>query len=161
MFGLFTSVPFHDDALGTFERSGGLWVGALMLAPHGRVTLRLAGDRKAPHPEALAAARALPARYATALPVIAAALFEHLEPYRDAEAPVDDADCDLSTIAAAADVWPRVEVPHVTVDRSVRGFDAEVAPCAVGRGAHAGGTPVGGRVGGALRERLGRVPHVG
>ncbi len=127
MCGLFTSAPFHDDALGTFERSGGLWVGQLMLAPHGRVTLRLAGDRKAPHPEALAAARALPARYATALPVIAAALFEHLEPYRDAEAAGDDADCDLSAIAAAADVWPRVEVPYVTVDPSVRGFDAEVA----------------------------------
>jgi hypothetical protein len=88
-------------------------VGQLTLAPPGVVVLRLAGDRKPPHPDVLANARARPARYATARPAIAAALLERLESYRDA-ADLDDArtDLDRSAIDAPDDVWPHVAVGH-------------------------------------------------
>ena len=46
----FSPDPHHDPRLGTFVRRRGRWIGALDLAPHGRVELRVSGGRRAPAP---------------------------------------------------------------------------------------------------------------
>jgi hypothetical protein len=84
MFGLFKSASINDDVLGPFARRGGDWVGTIDLADFSAIELRLDGDRKAPFPETLRAAYALPERLSSLVPIIAAALLDHLEPYQDA-----------------------------------------------------------------------------
>lgn len=126
--GWFGSDPFTDPQLGAFERNGGAWTTVVDLASIGRVTLRLAGDRKAPASESLALAREVSVQYAALRGEIARALHEHLEPYA-AEGASDDADdaaIDPAEIRSAEEAFSRAEVRLVDVDASRTAFPIEV-----------------------------------
>lgn len=117
MFGLFKSPSFDDPQLGALIRSRGLWRGTLNLEPSLRVPLAITGPRSGPDPQALEAARQISASYPAWEPTIAAALFEHLEPYAQ-----DVADGDLAApegglpkIDSPDDVWPHVTLVFAAV----------------------------------------------
>lgn len=116
--GWFGSESFTDARLGTFERSGGVWVTRVALAPLGRVELRLSGDRKAPTPGSLALAHEVPTQYSALRAEIGRALYAHLEPYADAiRAGELAADAfDPTTVRGPEDAWAHVEVTVVDVD---------------------------------------------
>ncbi|MDH5233977.1 MAG: hypothetical protein OEW77_03390 [Gemmatimonadota bacterium] len=125
--GFLSSDPFTDPRLGTFTRKGSRWLGSLQLAPHGSVELRVAGDRKAPDPAALAAAARVADEYTALKEAIAAALFEHYEPYRDAaDDEGDEGGVPVPAIANAAGTWAHIRSAVVDVDVSRREFPVEV-----------------------------------
>jgi hypothetical protein len=112
MFGLFESPPFVDPALGGFTRKRGVWRGTITL--DGRaVPLVLAGGKSSPDAAALELARALAADYPTWRDALAAALFEHYEPY--AELGGDDPDFSTVAIDSASAVWPHATLQYVLV----------------------------------------------
>ena len=113
-----TSEPFTHARLGTFIRKHGDWLGVINLPPHGKVELRLAGDRNAPSSAALEMAAALPARYAALESQVADALFEHYEPY-SAEGTLDE-------LVDAGDVWNYLHVTYVDIDPDRRAFSVEI-----------------------------------
>ena len=117
MFGLFKTAPFTDDCLGSLTRSGGLWRGRIALGRHGKIDLNLAGGRQSPDPAGLALARELPTRYDAVLPQIQTGLFEHYEPYRDAESAgeLPESSEPFPKIERAEDVWPHVFAQWVRV----------------------------------------------
>ena len=129
MFGLFKSTVINDEILGPFSRRGGDWIGTIDLADFSAVELRLEGDRKAPFPETLRAAYALPDRLTSLVPKIAAALLEHLEPYQDAmQDPVeqqfflkhipDPAERkQIAEIATAEQAWAASSISGVEIGR--------------------------------------------
>jgi hypothetical protein len=116
MFGIFKSTPFTDAMFGELRRSGGVWRGAIDLGGPS-VPLALPGSRKAPDPQALEIARAIPSRYARWRGPIAAAMFEHYAPYAEAvatgelEPPGDD----LPRVTQPDDVWPYTSIEYVAV----------------------------------------------
>lgn len=83
MFDLFRSRPFADEFLGELKRSRGHWRGRIQLGD-AEAELVLAGGRDRPADGALAEARTLSDRFHNLRPLIAAALFDHLEPYLEA-----------------------------------------------------------------------------
>ena len=118
MFGLFKTATFHDERLGALTRSGGRWKGRIALGQHGSIALSLSGPRASPDSASLALARELPARYGALLLQIQASLFEHYEPYRDADAagelpPSGDP---FPKIERAEDVWPHVFAKWIRVE---------------------------------------------
>ena len=110
MFGLFKTAPFEDDRLGSLTRSGGSWRGIIALGQHGKFELSLSGGRQSPDSASLALARELPARYESLLSQIQASLFEHYEPYRDADSAgeLPEPSEPFPKIERAEDVWPHV-----------------------------------------------------
>lgn len=118
MFGLFKTATFEDDHLGLLTRSGGLWRGSFALWQHGKIEFRLSGGRQSPDSASLALARELPTRYVTMLSQIQASLFEHFEPYRDAEASEELSDVSglIPKIERAEDVWPHVSCQWVRIE---------------------------------------------
>lgn len=127
MFDLFKAPPYSDPEFGVLQRSGGYWRGKCMLRDLGEFVLLLAGDRKAPEPQAVEAARKLVELVAQNKHAMAEALFEHYTPYREA---IDAGDLDdrrAPEIRSAVEVWPHVSPEHVLIER-VRGvMTAEVA----------------------------------
>src|SRR5690606_28663331 len=117
MFGLFKSPPFDDPQLGQLVRSRGLWRGTLEVEPSLPVPLAVAGLRRAPDPQALEAARQIASSYPGWQPVIANALFEHLEPYAQAVADGDLSapEGGLPEINSPDDVWPHVTLVFAAV----------------------------------------------
>lgn len=118
MFGLFKTATFQDQELGALTRSGGQWKGRIALGQHGSVDLSLSGGRQSPDLASLALGRELPARYAALVPQIQSSLFEHYEPYRDADSagelpPSGDP---FPKIERAEDVWPHVFAEWVRVE---------------------------------------------
>ncbi|QQS13341.1 MAG: hypothetical protein IPK81_03580 [Rhodospirillales bacterium] len=115
MFGLFKSPPFVDPALGTLARSGGLWRCRIRLdGADAAIPLAVAGPRAAPDPAALALARAVAASYPAWRGPLAAALFDHYQPY--AEAGADEAGgAPAPVIAGPSAVWPHVSPVFVAV----------------------------------------------
>lgn len=107
MFGLFKAAPFEDDSLGLLTRSGGLWRGSIALGRHGKIALSLSGERQSPDSASLALARELPARYESLLSQVQASLFEHYEPYRDANSTgeLPDPSEPFPKILCPEDVW--------------------------------------------------------
>lgn len=117
MFGLFKSPPYLDPQLGELTRSRGHWRGTLALEGGARVPLALAGSRSEPDAQAVAAARDVPKRLAEWRASIEAALFEHYEPYAEANA-ADDPESPgqaMPGIPAANQVWPHVSLVFVSV----------------------------------------------
>ena len=120
--------PYQDARLGTFKRHRGRWIGALELAPHGSVELRITGGRKAPAPESLDAAASLASQYAALSAQVAAALYDHYEPGWEAwkngelEGLVDS----FPTLETAADVWANVRVTWVDLDPARRHYPVEI-----------------------------------
>ena len=99
----FRARPVRDAALGELRRCGGRWAGAL--------------------------ARELPAHDAALRAQIAAALLDHLAPYREAaeagevRAPAGE----LPPIARPDDVWAHVAAVHALVEPLDRALTAEIA----------------------------------
>jgi hypothetical protein len=118
MAAFLVSEPFTHAHLGTFIRKHGDWIGAIDLPPHGKVELRLAGDRKAPSPAALELAADLPTQYAALASQVADALFEHYEPYSQ--------DGLLDELVEPGDVWSYLHVTFVDIDPERRGFTVEI-----------------------------------
>lgn len=118
MAAFLASEPFTHARMGTFIRKHGDWIGAINLPPHGKVELRLAGDRKAPSPAALELAAALPTQYAALESQVADALFEHYEPYSE-EGMLDE-------LVEPGDVWGYLHVTYVDVDPDRRLFTTEI-----------------------------------
>jgi hypothetical protein len=117
MFGLFKSPPYLDPQLGELTRSRGQWRGTLALEGGARVPLALAGSRSEPDAQAVAAARDVPKRLAEWRASIEAALFEHYEPYAEANA-ADEPESPgqaMPGIPAANQVWPHVSLVFVSV----------------------------------------------
>jgi hypothetical protein len=108
MFKLFASRPFNDPMLGSFQRARGLWRGTLALAGTS-LPLSIYGTRSAPDAGALAIARLLPATWSSNRELVAQALIEHQEAYRE-------------TIEPTADVWQFVTF----LSASVTPFDGEL-----------------------------------
>lgn len=118
MAAFLASEPFTHARLGTFIRKHGDWIGAINLPPHGKVELRLAGDRKAPSPAALELAAALPTQYAALESQVADALFEHYEPY-SREGILDE-------LVDPSDVWSYLHLTYADIDPERRGFTVEI-----------------------------------
>ena len=126
--GWFGSDPFTDTRLGTFTRTGGVWVTRAELPALGQVELQLAGDRAAPSRESLAFAHEVSAQYAALRGEIGRALYEHLEPYADAiragEMTADG--FDPSRLRGPEDIWPHVDATVVCIDPARTEFPIEV-----------------------------------
>lgn len=118
MLGLFTSHPFDDPVLGRLVRSRRLWRGSILLAGTA-IPLSLAGTRRAPDPDAIAAARALPATLAANREAVTRALVDYLEACESAVAD--------RVIAQASDVWRFVEIESASVTWFGDTLVAEVA----------------------------------
>lgn len=116
MFSLFRSPPFADTVLGALRRKGGVWRGTIGLGD-AVVPLAVPGPRSAPDPHAIDLARAAPSSYPAWRPTIAAALFDHYEPYAGA-ARLDDLDRahdHAPRIGRPDEVWRHVRVAFVAV----------------------------------------------
>ncbi|MCX7045287.1 MAG: hypothetical protein NTX50_07390 [Candidatus Sumerlaeota bacterium] len=118
MFGLFKAATFQDDRLGSLTRSGGHWKGSVALGRHGKVELSLSGGRESPDSASVALARELPARYDSLLLQIQASLFEHYEPYRDADSAgeLPERSEPFPKIERAEDVWPHVSPEYILIE---------------------------------------------
>jgi hypothetical protein len=116
MFGLFRPPSFSDPALGMLERSRGRWRGSLVLAGK-TLPLAVSGGRRAPDEDALAAARLLPATWASRSEAVARVLLEHLEPYRDAVAAgeVEQPSQPLPAVAQPGEAWKFVPLLSASV----------------------------------------------
>jgi len=128
MFKLFESPSFNDPVLGPFKRTRRLWRGTLVLAGTS-LPLSIAGTRGAPDAEALAIARLLPATWSSNRELVARALIEHLEPYREAIAAdeTDRPDRPLPFIERTADVWQFVALLSASVTPLNGKLIAEIA----------------------------------
>ena len=117
MFGLFESPLFRDPDLGEFKRSRGHWRGRLAVAREERVPLVLYGSRKEPDPQAVAMARDLSSAIKTWRPCIESALFEHYEPYAEADAAGESSSsaAPVPTMKMAGEVWPHVSFEFVSI----------------------------------------------
>ena len=111
MFGLFKTEPFRDADLGELHYKHGFWRGQLSLGAMGRAELIVEGSRTAPNSSALASARKLPAGFDALRPSIAAALFEHLEPYAESE----DESGSFEHVESPSDVWAQTKLLFVAV----------------------------------------------
>lgn len=120
MFGFFKAKTFEDPQLGAFTRKGGKWRGRITLPTHGEKSLHLAGGSDAPDADALSAARALPSLFPALLPEIQKDLFEHYEPYAEADAAA-------VKIANDATLWNHVRLLGVTVERMDGKMTIEIA----------------------------------
>ena len=120
--------PYHDARLGTFRRHRGRWVGTLELAPHGSVELRIAGGRKAPAPESLAAAASLATQYAALNAHVATALYDHYQPGWEAwkSGELGRLVESFPELTTAADVWANVRVTWVDLDLARREYPIEI-----------------------------------
>ena len=128
MLGWFTSHPFDDPVLGRLVRSRRLWRGSILLAGTA-IPLSLAGTRRAPDPDAIAAARALPATWAANREAVTRALVDYLDAYESAVADHVIAPCagPDPVIAQASDVWRFVEIESASVTCFGDTLVAEVA----------------------------------
>lgn len=111
MFGLFKSNPFDDPRFGRLERKQGYWRGSLLLPGTGEVPLAIAGDRSAPDPDCLTAARAVGATYERLRPQIATELAQHRHNG------LDDSDPEAARPPDASRLWDKVRTLGVLADR--------------------------------------------
>jgi hypothetical protein len=110
MLGLFKSPPASAPGLGELQRSGGVWRGTVMLGER-PVPLMLDGPRTGPEDEALRLARAIPNQWAAWRQPISAALFEHYEPYGDA----DDGESLSPMVDGPGAAWSLAQIRFVSV----------------------------------------------
>ncbi len=117
MLGLFKSATFQDDRFGSLKRSSGHWKGSIALGQHGDVELSLSGGRKSPDPASLALAHELPDRYDSLRSQIQVSLFEHYEPYRDADSAGELQRFEpFPKIERPDAVWPHVFAQYVLIE---------------------------------------------
>lgn len=109
MLALFRPPVFEHPVLGPLRRKGGSWHGTIKLEGHS-VPLNLPGDRTRPDPAALSLVDGLPRKLPAWRDSIAAALFDHLEPYAQA-----DEEREFSSIKTPADIWPHARPAHVRI----------------------------------------------
>lgn len=112
MFSLFKSRTVLDPVLGELRRSGGAWRGEIGIAGQLAVPLALPGNGSEPDAAAIEIVRELDGRLSEWRAGIAAALFDHLEPYASASETGA-----FRHIRAPEDVWPLTKLSHVTVFR--------------------------------------------
>jgi hypothetical protein len=117
MFSLFSSPKILDPQLGELARSRGYWRGFFAIGPYIKVPLAVIGNRSAPDPTAIAAAREL----ATLFPIwsvdIARALFDHYSPFAEAVASGEIAygGGSFPKLASPSGVWPLVSLSFASV----------------------------------------------
>jgi hypothetical protein len=75
---------YRGSVVGNLVRQGRYWRGVIKLGSERGVPSLLAGPRAGPGESSLGLARELDQRYATLIPAIERALFEHYEPYIEA-----------------------------------------------------------------------------
>jgi hypothetical protein len=125
MFGLFKKVIIDHSILGSLTRRGREWEGNIKLRHDQSVPLKLEGSKEAPHAETLAATLELPSKLSDLVPMIAKALLEHLEPYKEALSDPEDGIAEMYSdpnviseiqkIATAQDAWAASEICGVEV----------------------------------------------
>ena len=108
MLALFHSPVFEHPVLGPLRRKGGRWHGSVNIEGLS-VPLNLPGDRERPDPAAMLMLEGLSGKLTGWRDSIAAALFEHLEPYAQA-----DEEGAFGSIRAPADVWSHARLVHVS-----------------------------------------------
>lgn len=108
---------YRDPVLGNLVRRGGYWRGAISLGSGTGVPLLLAGPRAAPDETRLGLARELGPRYAALRPVIEAALFEHYEPYSNAEAGEEAGPGEVLDLGRPSLVWGHVSPVRMLIER--------------------------------------------
>jgi hypothetical protein len=109
IFDLFKQPQYVDATLGTLVRRAGHWQGQISLGSDGDARLLLAGGRAAPSESSLALSRELASRYPALRPAIAAALFEHYEPYSQESE-------DIPKLTGPDQVWKHVTPVHVRIE---------------------------------------------
>ena len=108
---------FRDPVAGNLVRQGRYWRGRISLGSEHDVPLLLAGSRPAPDQAGLGLARELGPRYATLLPAIERALFEHYEPYAEAvELGEAAALGEVPRLRSPEDVWGHISVVRVLIE---------------------------------------------
>lgn len=118
--GLFGNDLHNDPTLGGFERKGGAWHGQITLEGFGPVRLTVPGDRKRPDAASLAVAPTAPAQLFAVRDALATALYEHWEPYYEAE--VDEA----PRLETRHDVWTHLRIEALVVDAGQDAFPIEL-----------------------------------
>jgi len=108
---------YRDPVLGNLVRSKGYWRGAISLGSETGVPLLLAGPRAAPDETRLGLARELGQRYAALRPAIEGALFEHYEPYSDAESGEEADRGEILRLSRPDQVWGHVSPVRVLIER--------------------------------------------
>ena len=116
LFGFLKATPIRHPRLGTLVWSRGYWRGTLAVAGQGEVPALIAGSRSGPSGVAAELAGELPSRYPALAPVVAQAMFNHLEPYQEAVAAGEVSDPLLPSISGPAEVWPHVKLDYVLVE---------------------------------------------
>ena len=124
MFGLFKASPFTDPQFGQLIRTQGLWRGSIALPGHAPVPLLLAGNRQAPAAAALDAVRQLDVVWPAWRADIEAALYEHYEPYGDAEPSA--AQSPTPVITTPGQVWEHAELQYIAVSPMNGGLTVEL-----------------------------------
>jgi hypothetical protein len=120
--------PYTDATLGALTRRGGRWQGKIILSPEGDAPLLLAGGRTAPNEAGLKLARELVPRYADLRSVIALALLEHYQPWREAlDADGTEALGDVPWLEDAGQVWSHVSLVRVLIEPLGRIDTVEIA----------------------------------
>lgn len=108
---------YRDPVVGTLVRQGRYWRGVINLGSESGVPLLLAGPRAAPGETSLGLARELGHRYAALLPTIERALFEHYEPYSEAEESGDGEPLqEVPRLSRPEQVWGHVSLVRVLIE---------------------------------------------
>lgn len=115
---LFKVSPHLDPRLGILEWQHGMWRGTIQLSSQS-VPLALSGTRRHPDQEALATAYAVPAFLPEWLPTIGKELFEHYQPYPEANRggerkTVGDP---FPLFSSPEEVWEHVRLVFLAADR--------------------------------------------
>jgi hypothetical protein len=118
MFGLFKSKQVTDPNLGVLTLSKGKWNGDIYLSPHGTIQLLVSGSSTAPDPASLKIAYQLPTQYPKVKPQIEASLFNHYQPYQEAESlgELPEGSEPFPKIKTPAQVWPYVSPVYVLIE---------------------------------------------
>jgi hypothetical protein len=123
MFHLFKSKQITDPNLGVLTLSKGKWQGNLSLNPHGTIQLLLSGNSTAPDPASLKIAYQLPTQYQQLKQQIETSLFDHYQPYQEAESSdelPENSEPFPNNIKSPAEVWNYVSPVYVRIG-SLRG----------------------------------------
>ena len=108
---------FRDPVVGNLLRQGRYWRGQISLGSERDVPMLLAGSRAAPDEAGLGLARELGPRYATLLPAIERALFEHQEPYAEAvESGEAEHLVEVPRLGSPEEVWGHISVVRVLIE---------------------------------------------
>jgi hypothetical protein len=115
MLEIFKAKPFLHDALGSFRRFHGKWIGNISMDGQTKVDLILQGDRKGPDERSLRMAEKLLPTFASLKSEIALALYDHYKPYFDE--PNGENIEEIPVLNQPHDVWKNVSIQYVLIEK--------------------------------------------